>query len=373
MTGMSSISQAIAFDESGNTGPNLLDPEQPVFALASLKLDSAQATALGASPTGELKFSRLVKSAIGRDTILRIADSNILTPDSLAVSAFHKKYLVAAKLIDLVIEPFLHAGKMNLYDRGANIAMANMIFYTWPAILGREIYSTIERRFVDMVRDKSAATISAFYTLIEAVRRSAGGNKLKVELDFILWGRQLVEVEEMPNWSGNVLDPAIPAFVEHAAIWTRRLEEPFRIVHDRSKPIEQEQIVLEAMLTADGEPEVIGFDRRKMMFPIRAHGIEFGDSKVYLPLQIADIISSGAAYLLKARIEQRQSDFLERLLATHAFSGEFHPVWPHLAFSPEELGTTEPAVGPDPHVRIGEYVARRLGGIPPPRRRSKRS
>ncbi len=52
----------IAFDESGNTGSDLLDKEQPVFVLASVKLTAGQAKELKSifkTNSSELKFNRL--------------------------------------------------------------------------------------------------------------------------------------------------------------------------------------------------------------------------------------------------------------------------------------------------------------------------
>ncbi len=53
----------VAFDEAGNTGANLLDPNQPVFVQASvLATDAISAIPRG---LGELKFSKLRRSAAG--------------------------------------------------------------------------------------------------------------------------------------------------------------------------------------------------------------------------------------------------------------------------------------------------------------------
>lgn len=73
----------VAFDESGNTGGNLLDGEQPVFALASVQLSNDEAAALVASlgtKQGELKFSSLRSSGPGRRKILTLLKAEVLSP-----------------------------------------------------------------------------------------------------------------------------------------------------------------------------------------------------------------------------------------------------------------------------------------------------
>ena len=59
----------IAFDESGNTGQDLINPRQPIFSLASVYLsdvETEEAIEFLTAHTGkELKFSNLIRSAAG--------------------------------------------------------------------------------------------------------------------------------------------------------------------------------------------------------------------------------------------------------------------------------------------------------------------
>jgi hypothetical protein len=53
----------IVMDEAGNTGENLLDPDQPIYALAALRMDDekvhrAVGEALGRTRMTELKWMR---------------------------------------------------------------------------------------------------------------------------------------------------------------------------------------------------------------------------------------------------------------------------------------------------------------------------
>ena len=142
------------------------------------------------------------------------------------------------------------------------------------------------------------------------------------------------------------------------------------IVHDESKPIANQQLVLEAMMSTTEEQVVIGYDRRKKVFPISAVGIEFRDSKEYPPLQVADLLASSAAYCLRESQRLRSDVFAAQLLQTNALSSPFLPLWPEPKVSPEELGTTEVG-GIDPNDYMGKYVSERLGGIPPKGQRRK--
>src|SRR5207249_11198249 len=105
---------------------NLLDPDQPVFVLASVQLSSSSATALIGSRPHELKFANLKRSQTGQRRIIELLDSSVLTEDRVILSGFHKPFMAVTKLVDLLVEPLFYAKGIDLYERGGNLAMANM-------------------------------------------------------------------------------------------------------------------------------------------------------------------------------------------------------------------------------------------------------
>ncbi|WP_252499170.1 DUF3800 domain-containing protein, partial [Escherichia coli] len=72
----------IYFDESGNTGSNLLDPNQPVFSLASCSFSDNDARNLigllnSRSPL-EAHFKNLKRRKNGQDAIIRFMSSKLI-------------------------------------------------------------------------------------------------------------------------------------------------------------------------------------------------------------------------------------------------------------------------------------------------------
>src|SRR5947208_417377 len=133
----------IAFDEAGNSGGNLLDPEQPVFVLASVHLENNRALEL-ASPDGtELKFGTLKRSERGQRRIIELLNSPDLDGDSVLIASFHKPFMVITKLVDLLVEPLRYAGGIDLYERGANLALANLFHFTMPTFLGSQRFEAL--------------------------------------------------------------------------------------------------------------------------------------------------------------------------------------------------------------------------------------
>ena len=363
------MKQTVAFDESGNSGGNLLDSEQPVFVLASVHVTDDETVKLIEPHSDEMKFSKLKRSFKGRRKILDILNTDLLSDDKVLISGFHKPFMVITKMVDLLIEPMLYESGIDLYERGANIAMANMLFFTMPVFIGRDSFESIQSAFVEMVRFSSSAAAERFFELIYEARSDLKHSEFAQELDMLLATQSEVR-KSLRKWDGSDLDPAIPAFVEHGSIWTSRLKTEFSILHDSSKPIQQQQLILEAMMSTSEEPVSIGYDRRKMAFPIMATGIEFHDSSLVPQIQLADIIASSAAYCLRASLGTQIDTFAHELQRTKILSGNFRPVWPEVKVTPDDLGTNKVG-GIDANNYIGEYVSKRLGGIPPKGERSK--
>src|SRR3954454_10666933 len=95
----------VVMDEAGHTGENLLDSDQPAYALAAVQMDEATATAavsdaLDRAPdtTTELKFSALRRSSAGRKNLLTLLHDLGLAPDDAAIIVMHKPFMEATKL-----------------------------------------------------------------------------------------------------------------------------------------------------------------------------------------------------------------------------------------------------------------------------------
>ncbi len=352
----------VAFDESGNSGENLLDPEQPVFVLASVHVHDTDAKALlgGERRGGELKFGKLRRSETGRRRVLEVLNADVLGPDHVVVSAFHKPFMVITKMVDMLIEPLFHSRGIDLYERGANLGMANMYHVVIPTFVGAAAFDRLRSLFVEMVRQPTLVAIDAFYDFVDLLFSNRKHRRLRLDLGMLLTTRAVVEVQ-WREWDGADLDPAVPAFVEHGSVWTTRLQAAYDVIHDESKPILHQRAILEAMMSVTDETVTIGYDRRKMAFPIKATGIRFVVSDDFPQIQLADLVASACAYTLRARAFGRGDAFADRLLETRLLKDtDLRLVWPTSKVTPQELGTEEVG-GIDANDYVGEYVARRLG------------
>ena len=132
---------AVAFDESGNTGADLLNQQQPVFALASTCLSRDQANLilepLTTPQTREIKFSRLRRTEAGRRRIIEFLSCSSLDPENTITTLFHKKYMIVTKVVDLLVENLAHEDGIDLYRGRGQYCDVQLLLFLYAHLLRR--------------------------------------------------------------------------------------------------------------------------------------------------------------------------------------------------------------------------------------------
>lgn len=122
-------------DESGSTGMNFLDKNQPLFSYVSNDLTEEEAVELlkyfdtGQSKK-ETKFSKIMKI---NDIVKRFEsffNSEILRDDRVLISIYNKEFFLITKLVDTIIEPIFYENKIDLYKNRRNLMAALDIYNT---------------------------------------------------------------------------------------------------------------------------------------------------------------------------------------------------------------------------------------------------
>src|SRR2546426_11743178 len=121
----------IFMDESGDTGTDLFNPNQPIFTSATLCLSEEEAKELKKQffPTNrapELKHQRLKERH--EQNILKFLDALSKKPELVRVDIIHKRYMLVRRLVEMMIAPVAKKNGVNLHEKGHHIALAN-VFY----------------------------------------------------------------------------------------------------------------------------------------------------------------------------------------------------------------------------------------------------
>jgi hypothetical protein len=286
-------------DESGYTGENLLDAEQPTFVLASLVIsdDAASQLARQVFPhvkAAELKHSSLVKRPQGRQMVLQFLKA--LRPVSKGAATFivHKEFCVVAKLVDLWLESAMHEVGYNLYEGGGNIAFSNLTFFVLRSLQSPQFLTKHLRRFQHMMRDRGRRAYDEFWRGLQADLRRCKKQTAEI-LEHYLQARRVFGYNYLASLPKRTLDIAFAMAVALVGHWRTRTEESIEIIHDASSSMAKEKWLWDALVSPDVPSATVGFDRRTISFPLRIASTEFPDSEEHRQLQFCDLLAGATA------------------------------------------------------------------------------
>jgi len=317
------VDPTVAFDESGYTGEDLLNQSQPLFTLASVRLDESEADRLLASVAGratEAHYTQLAKRPRGQDKILRLLRSNELSGHARA-SVVHKPFMLVTKMMDLLVEPVLTGRGLDLYANDGHLVLSDLFYSTTALACGDTIWQAVQEAFVRYVRSGNEEDGEVLAELLRFLRDTCRDHEISAALSLLPTTKEkLADALCLPatDRPRDDLDPAPTILIEHCMEWSRHLPR-FRILHDSSKVILNWQGLLEQYLMDPGKPKRrFSAGTRSLIYPLNASELVFIDSRSSPLVQIADIIAGSARTWAMWALGLRESDpFAEQLGKTH--------------------------------------------------------
>lgn len=108
----------VYFDESGNTGSNITNTEQPYFVLSAVSYtdEELQQIQKYVAYADELHFKKLKKSGEGRNVIRRLLNHSLIDEQHVTYHIVDKTFAIYAFMVDMLIEPFTLSSLLVLTD-----------------------------------------------------------------------------------------------------------------------------------------------------------------------------------------------------------------------------------------------------------------
>jgi hypothetical protein len=354
------------FDESGNTGGNLIDADQPIFTLAGTDCSDSDAESLleivSARSQGEIHFKRLKRRKPGQDGIIRLLSDVRVNATSFSVNVYHKKYLLMTKIVDYLVEPMMAIAGKNFYEGGMNIAMVNMYYTCFPVFCGEESVESIYQAFMNLIKENNDNTVSAFRETLISARDLCSNEDFKSDINFLCHTNSVIS-DFTSNLDKSDLDPAIPAFFSQCVYWGELYSKGFHVRHDDSQTLEQRQHLLKMFMDWTDKKVTVGHDRRQFSLPLKSKSIDFKNSADYSQLQVADVVASSVAYWVSCKLSGNVEDYffkrLDELSKKLTSLISSHSIWPTHNITPQELGT-EYHGGTNPVDAVAEFIKNKV-------------
>lgn len=329
----------IYFDESGNTGQDMLNKEQKVFVLASVNYNDKELEEIKEvfEMSDEVHFKNLKNSSTGRKKIISFLNHKLIQEEHIIFYVAHKEFNVCGQITDLLIETVMFENGFDLYRHGKNIAYANWIYYFGNFFWDKTLYQDLIEKFVNMVRVKNVEAVNSFYIIASKLLDSV--KEKSVVKPIVDSERYITKImESIDKYS---IDVTFSTFLVLCDKWYKKSKNKIDVKMDTSKQIEHYKHYIDhTEKIAKMSPEVIeiGYDIRKITFPPQINSLEMVDSKNEFGVQCADLIASAISFMYnnengkfaKFSKEIQESKLLQLSNA--------NVLWPTHDVSPKALG-----------------------------------
>lgn len=318
-----SESLTVYIDESGFTGNNLLDEAQPLFVVAAVAIEQAEAEEIArrviadfSLKAKELKVSKLLRSSKGAQAMLKALE---LLAGRYRYIAFNKRYAAVCKAFEYLVEPAISDCSFFFYRQGVHLLFADAI-YAATKVESREILSGLSTA----IRERDPKKIFDVFgpvpdpgkvaSVLSILKESVSNNR-----DDIIEEFKTIQGFDHARW---IMDLSSTALVSLLCTWAET-GRPLDVHCDESKPLATFAPAFSGRVGAKSEEfETPNGDRRRMFALAKPIALERSDDVV--GLQLADIVAGAAAAVLN----DPKTDFARKarpLLVDRIDPGSMYP------------------------------------------------
>ncbi|MEL1254080.1 DUF3800 domain-containing protein [Flavobacterium sp. DGU38] len=341
----------IYFDEAGNSGQNLLDREQPIYIVVSHNFTIEETEKLLAplkTVSEEFHFNKIKKYPKYQKPIENILNNPLINYDRIKIAYYNKKFALCAHLVDQLVETSLYHSNLPYYENGLNIMFAQSLYLQTEFFDLKSKYLELLELFQKMIRTKDTNSIDNFYLKAEEIFGAIVEDGEKNFFFPILKSKDYIE-EILKSINKFSIDLALPSIILLSDIWHKKENVVINIIHDESKQVEFWKKFI-SFLSNDITQEKIdvGFDNRKIIYPLQINTIETVDSKNNIQIQLADLIGSSFAYYAKnILLKYNENDTMANIIAnTKLAIMNVHPLQPDLSSVYKEYKSNKDDVNP---------------------------
>ena len=309
-----SIEAKLYFDEAGYTGADLMNKEQPYFTLASVRFTDAELnkihTDLLLGPE-ELHFKKRCGSEKGRESIIKLLSHTMLDNEHVKIGFANKRYCIYAQMVDVLLEEYCCWYGHDLNRSKMNICMADALYCFAVTHKNKRLIDDFEATFVDMVRNPSCDTEDFYLCLGVLMNDKETVPEFRNLLEYINTTYTVAELG-LQHKDPFYLDNTYTLSFSLLQKWYNQTKEKDDVLFDYSKPIANRKAILEKLRDMPVPETQIGYDTRKFILPLPIGKIDIVDSKMYLGIQIADVIASAVVFRFANKTE-RMEPFRKKL------------------------------------------------------------
>lgn len=290
--------RSVYIDESGYTGVDLLNQDQPFQGASAIYISELEAQELINAhfpnlKSNELKYRNLARRSKNWESLLEL-QKDILDNYVSISYVCDKRFLLILHFLDYAVEPFYFDRNVDIYKDGCNYSLASLLYYTADSLLKGDNFKEILSLFQYAMNSKSEISISA---LIEKVQSTPWKSMAEA------FGPLAVEdaacIEAIINKDTST-DGAYVVLLSLISRLETIIDHKYDIVHDRSKNLEQYDSTLNKIINHRSEASFKQTKLTTIKFPLKLSSVSQIDSKDSSGVQLADVLIGGVMDSSKA-------------------------------------------------------------------------
>ena len=282
----------IFIDESGYTGSNLLDENQPFQGASSLMIDEKMAESLikkhfPKSQSIELKHQNLSRRKNNWNDLLRLQEE-ILNNFMGFSYICNKKYFLLLLFLNSCVEPFFYnESELDFYENGHNFVLASLLYYTAPNFWGDRNYNEFLHLFQKAMKYKSSESIQALCKKA----KSLNGKKLSENLIPLSMEYQpcIQEIQEQLT-STDIASIVLSSLISHIE---KHTNSKYEVIHDISRGLDKYNRLIKLYINNDDTVKFKMTEITSLSFPLKLSSVKQKESHLSYGLQLADILIGG--------------------------------------------------------------------------------
>jgi hypothetical protein len=160
----------IFFDESHNTGADLLEKNQPIFTLASVNFNQDECKELLSVFPPRQKDAEIKSKYILKDRkreLLKFFDSPILSEHRVKTMIVHKRFNAVTQFVDIIEEVLMRQNGIDIYENSMNIVLSNYHWDYTPRVCGKKQFNDFLSCFVTLIREQTTESKTNFFNAIK--------------------------------------------------------------------------------------------------------------------------------------------------------------------------------------------------------------
>ena len=325
--------KSVYIDESGYTGIDLLNQDQPFQGASAIYISDSEAKELinkyfPRIQSNELKYKKIAKRKNNWEHLLGL-QRDILENHVCVSYVCDKRFLLILHFLDYAVEPFYFDRHINFYEDGGNYSLGSLLYYVAGTLLKGDNFKEILSLFQYAINSKSEISISA---LIEKIKATNWQELPEAFGPLALEDNSCIEVMKNKNVS---TDGAYIVLLSLISRLEAIIDHEYDIIHDKSKNLEQYDLILGKIINHEKEISFKETDLTTLNFPLKLRSVSQFDSKDSPGVQLADVLIGGLMDSTKAITGIKVNDYNKRIIELYKDNQLIH-LLPNLDFDQQK-------------------------------------